>query len=406
VELEHIKKDGTGLWCELNVRFLRDAENQAIGVLGITRSAHQRRQTEQKLQESEERFRNLAEAIDDVVWTVSVEDGRMLYVNPAAEKVYGRCCREFYENSELWLESVHPEDRQRVAQSAERLLERGWKDDEYRIVRPDGEVRWLHDRARVILDRGGNPLQIGGLATDITDRKRAEQDLLEEHRRLRSLLDGHEQDRKLVAYEIHDAVAQPLAAALMQLEAAVRQFKTQNPAVATEGCDSALQLLRESINKSRQLMGGLRPVVLDEFGVVSAVNNLITDSCSEDGPEIEYAHQVQFDRLASPLETTIFRIVQECLANALKHSRSEKIRIALVQQEACLRIEIQDWGVGFELETVGQNRFGLEGIRERARLFGGQAMIDSRSGVGTHVTVTLPLWETICEQTEEATTAG
>jgi PAS domain S-box-containing protein len=520
IELEHVCKDGTNLWCELTTRFLRDSENRVSGVLGITRNVHKRRQAErtlhqsrkrfrslvenmpdvvvttdtqgriqyinhspadtptdevvgtdglqcilpeyhkpcrqaiqrafelqevqsyeavdvhgrrwscravpmiagrtvqslmvistdvteqrraeERLRESEERFRGLAESLDDVVWTVSLDGPQMQYINPAAERVYGRSCAEFYEDADLWLEVVHPEDRDRVARGAQELLERGWKEQEYRILRPDGEVRWLFDRGRVTRDRDGNPTHIGGLASDITDRRVAEQAILDEHRRLRRLLDMHERDRQLVSYEIHDGLAQPLAAALMQLEASLGDLKSQFPDAALKGCDQTLRLLRESIRQSRQLMGGLRPVVLDEFGVVTAINNLISDSSSDCGPDIEYSHKVQFDRLASPLETAIFRIVQEGLANALQHSRSDRVRVGLIQCDERLRIQVQDWGVGFDPEKVEQNRFGLEGIRERARLFGGQATIESHPGNGASVTVELPLVEAVWAETEES----
>jgi two-component system sensor histidine kinase DegS len=91
------------------------------------------------------------------------------------------------------------------------------------------------------------------------------------------------------------------------------------------------------------------------------------------------------------LENAVYRIVQEALTNACRHSKSKSIRVMLVQQRDCLRIDIRDHGVGFKPEDVGESRFGLEGIRERARLLGGHAQIESAPGNGTHVMVELPI---------------
>ena len=113
-------------------------------------------------------------------------------------------------------------------------------------------------------------------------------------------------------------------------------------------------------------MAGLRPPALDEAGVVAAIADLARDADQREKPKIEFSHSVEFDRLSPVLETTIFRIVQESL-------------------------QVQDWGAGFDPEKVDRSRFGLRGIRERARLLGGRAAIETSPGQGTRVVVELPL---------------
>ena len=100
---------------------------------------------------------------------------------------------------------------------------------------------------------------------------------------------------------------------------------------------------------------------------------------------------IRFDRLVPIQENTIYRIVQEALTNARKHSQSERIRLAIVQQDNEVRIEVQDWGVGFRLEQIGDQCFGLHGIRERTRLLGGRTVIESSPGQGTTIVVEMPL---------------
>lgn len=125
----------------------------------------------QEIEEREEQFRALHESLNEIVWVASA-DGRKVYsINKAAEEIYGVTESEFLKNPDLWIDMVHSEDKDRVRESAREMLEKGSKDLEYRIVRPDGEIRWLHDRASIIYDKDGSAIRIGGVATDITEHK-------------------------------------------------------------------------------------------------------------------------------------------------------------------------------------------------------------------------------------------
>jgi PAS domain S-box-containing protein len=146
-------------------------------------------QVESALRESERRLENILNSLNDVVWSVCARTHQLLYLNPVTEVVFGRTCREFLECPDRWLEAVHPADRDRVRANAEQMLTLGWKDLEYRIVRPDGEVRWLHDRGQLSFAEDGQPLRIDGIARDITDRKQIEAALSQTERRFRAIFD-------------------------------------------------------------------------------------------------------------------------------------------------------------------------------------------------------------------------
>ena len=107
-------------------------------------------------------------------------------------------------------------------------------------------------------------------------------------------------------------------------------------------------MLQQGHFEARRLIAGVRPPILDESGVVAAISHLVNEQNHLKGPKIEYRSEVNFDRLAPILENAIYRIVQEGLTNACKHSKSEKVRVSLVQQEDRVRIEIRDWGIGFD----------------------------------------------------------
>lgn len=124
---------------------------------------------------------------------------------------------------------------------------------------------------------------------------------------------------------------------------------------------------------------------------MAAVSHLVNEEKRQRGLVIEYLAKVEFNRLAPILENAIYRIIQEALANACRHSGTKKIHVELVQRGDQIQIEVRDRGVGFKPEQVGESRFGLEGIRERARLLGGKAAIETKLGHGTTVVVELPI---------------
>ena len=150
-------------------------------------------------------------------------------------------------------------------------------------------------------------------------------------------------------------------------------------------------MLQQGHFEARRLIAGVRPPILDESGVLAAVAHLVNEERHQKGPHIELHSEVGFDRLAPIMENAIYRIVQEGLTNACTHSKSERVRVELVQHGDDLRIRIQDWGIGFDPGDFEEDRFGLAGIRERARLLGGSTTVESTLGQGTCITVELPL---------------
>ncbi len=154
-------------------------------------------------------------------------------------------------------------------------------------------------------------------------------------------------------------------------------LKDTKPKLATRAYDAAMTMLRQGHFEARRLISGVRPPILDESGVVAAVVHLVNEQRLQRGPTIELLSEVEFNRLAPILENAVYRIVQEGLANACRHSRSQRVRVELVQHGDYLRIVVRDWGIGFDPAGIEEGRFGLDGIRQRARLLGGQATLQS-----------------------------
>ena len=145
-----------------------------VGAVVTLRDERDRLKAEEALREKEERFRQVTENIAEVFWMTSVDKNRMVFISPAYEIIWGRTRESLYERPTSWMDAIHPEDRERVGRAALEKQSRGEYDEEYRIVRYDGSIRWIQDRAFPVRNELGEVYRIVGVAADITDRKRAE----------------------------------------------------------------------------------------------------------------------------------------------------------------------------------------------------------------------------------------
>jgi signal transduction histidine kinase len=213
--------------------------------------------------------------------------------------------------------------------------------------------------------------------------------------RLPDLLWSLEQEYALIGFELHDGLVQDITGARMQLESLLVSGKIPDGPVQ-ESVARVVDLLRRAVEEARRLMVGLRPPGLDEEGLLGAISSLTADQ-PEGGPKIEFAAHVPSGRLEPHLERMVFRIVQEAVTNVRRHSRSERAEVRLKQVADRLEIVVQDWGIGFDPAQVEKNRLGLKGIRQRARLLGGRAEVESQPGKGTRLVVHLPLADIPCE---------
>jgi diguanylate cyclase (GGDEF)-like protein/PAS domain S-box-containing protein len=177
------RKDGTSFPAEISMHWLENGTNQ-----GIVRDITQRKEAEQALAESDFRFRQLADNIAEVFWLTSTESNELLYLSPGYEKIWGRSCAEVYARPRTWMDAIHPEDAPSVLRAYLEKQASGSYDEEYRIIRPDGAMRWIRDRAFPVRDTDGRVYRIAGVAEDITERKRTLEQLRESERRFSDML--------------------------------------------------------------------------------------------------------------------------------------------------------------------------------------------------------------------------
>lgn len=172
-EFRWLRKDGSSVWVESNYVVIKDGAGRPVGLRGVNTDISERKRASELLQESERRFRQLADNINEVFWIVDPNTREMLYVSPAYEQIWGRTPAALYARPGSFIDALHPEDKDEILESAERQKRGERADNDYRILRPDGSIRWIHDRAFPIKDKDGAVSRIVGIAEDITERKHA-----------------------------------------------------------------------------------------------------------------------------------------------------------------------------------------------------------------------------------------
>jgi PAS domain S-box-containing protein len=382
LEVEFLAKDGSSRWCEVVATYFWDEAGLPASMLGITRDISQRREAERALRESENKLRTLLENLPDLVLVVD-RNAIIQFANRGLpdidrQALLGAC----------GFDHIVPECRD----ACRRALDQAFASGLPQTCESEDILGTCWSIQFVPLTIDGDLQQALLICTDVTAERSAAEAVKKEQRLLQRLLDLHERERQLMAYEIHDGFAQQVAGAMYRLQA-FRETFARNPDEAWKVFDSAVKLLGRAIDETRRLISGLRPPILDEAGIVEAVDYLVCEHRQHGGPQIEFQQDVSFTRLAPPLESAIFRIIQESLQNACRHSQSERVSVSLVQRDHRIRIEVQDWGIGFDPDAVHENRFGLQGIRERARLLDGSVTIRSAPAKGTLIAVELPVLE-------------
>lgn len=169
------RADGRKQWIRWEIRPWHTANSSIGGIIIFSEDITEQKLAAQRVSQSEEKFRQLAENIQEVFWMTDTAKNQVVYVSPAFEKIWGRSCDSLYTSRKTWLEAIHPDDRERVRQAAIEKQASGSYDEEYRIVRPDNTIRWVHDRAFPVRNAEGEVYRIVGTAEDITSRKKMEE---------------------------------------------------------------------------------------------------------------------------------------------------------------------------------------------------------------------------------------
>lgn len=379
---------------------IKNDAGEVYRIAGIAEDITERKQSEAALKESEERFRQIAENIQDVIWICDSRYQKVLYVNPAYEVIWGRQPEILTQRLDAFIEAVHPLDREKVIRIQIDRTHGIHQLEEYRIIQPDGTVRWIQDRSFPIRDQAGNVYRIAGIAQDITERKLAEEQLKTNSEQLRALMarlrSAKEEEGIRIAREIHDELGSALTSLRWDLEGIDRTFtETASPQLSPhlhEKIEAMLDLIDGTVNVVRRISSELRPSVLDDLGLAEAIEWQAQQFQARTGIVCHYDCLVESDEIGQERSTAIFRIFQEALTNVLRHAQATEVHIKLEKLAGEIVLTISDNGRGIsDREQRALHSLGLLGMRERAHLIGGKVEITSSEGFGTTITLHVPV---------------
>ena len=379
------RADDAVRWIWARGRIWRDEAGETRRMLGVVSDITDRRFDIDALRASEQRFhRAVSEAPFPVI--LHADDGAILQVSQAFTEITGYGPADVPTIAD-WTERAYGDRQQAVRQVIDRLYQAGSRVDEGEFdVRTDGgDTRvWAFSSAPLGLDADGRRLAIS-MAADVTARKRAEADVCRMSARL---LQAGERERRRVARELHDELGGLLTS--LQMSLAMNPAQEQD---ARDELEEAQALVRTMIDKVRDLSLDLRPSLLDDLGLAPALDQLVTRFEARTRIDVDFRSEVgEGDRFEPVIETTAYRVVQEALTNAARYAQVEHVQVLCHREPAQLVIHIADDGVGFDPDAVDEAASGgLSGMRERSALSGGSCEVVSAPGVGTRVTVSLPL---------------
>ncbi len=390
MEKRYRRKDDSLIWVNLHVSLVPGEESIPRFSLAIVEDITERKRAEESQRDSEERFRATFENAGIAMALVDMQ-GRPIKSNPALRRMLG------YSEEELsrmtFTEFTHPSDRDLDWKLYGELAagKRDRYEIEKRYLQKGGGVVWGLLTVSLVKSRHGRPVYAIGMVQDITERRRAEEELQHSFRQLRALAARlqsiREEERKRVAREIHDELGQALTAIKIDLSSLSHEL----PAEKKQQSESILKLVDETIQSVRRISTELRPVILDEVGLVAAVEWAADEFAARTGTKCQL-DLPQDDVVIDPeCATALFRIFQETLTNVARHANATEVNVRLAKEDGDLTLEVHDNGQGVSEEQLSAgSSLGILGMRERALLLGGELTITGAPGEGTTVRVRIP----------------
>lgn len=342
------------------------------------------------------------------VTSAGLDKARVVMVSPSIRDVTG--ITDPY-NFESWFVNLHPDDVPRVMRANERSVATGVPYDE--VARWYHRLRkkwvWLRTMSQPVFNERGELTHFNGVCIDVTARKQAEQQLVEQRRQLRALVSqlavAEEHERRRIADGLHDDISQLLAAARLKLSLlATATDMRKARGLARDAGD----YLDRMIKTTRSLAFELASPVLHRFGFEPALEDLCEKMSAQHGIRFAFKAQMQAATLPDDVQTLVFHAVRELMRNVVRHARASRATVDIRTRGRSLILTVQDDGVGFaesRLMASGPDRgFGLFSVRERMKHLGGRFSVTRTAPHGTRITLAVPLTEPVGSTVQGAPT--
>jgi PAS domain S-box-containing protein len=402
------RADGDYRWFLVRTAPLRDASGSVVKWYGVSIDIEDRKRAEEKLSESEMQLSEAQRLAHVGSWAWDLRSGAVTW-SDELRRVFGLQQQDAPDgaaaaggSSQLDLmELVHPEDRD----LAMRALDGAFTTGEpysiyYRVLRRDGAERIVHAIGSVVCDELGTPIKLFGATQDLTARKRAEAELKAQSEQLRALSTrlqaAKEEEATRIAREIHDELGGALTVLKWDLEGIDDRLAelAAAPQVAwvRQKLAAMTALTDTTVETVRRLAAELRPMALDELGLVAAIECQAQQFETRTGIAVRYQCPLEKVDLTSDQSIAVLRILQEAMTNVLRHAQATQVTITAKQEGGDFLLTIADDGRGITAsEKSAAHSLGLLGMRERASLIGARIEVAGTAGRGTLVTLRVPI---------------
>jgi PAS domain S-box-containing protein len=384
-----VTRDGREVAVEHSAAPILAGEGNAIGVVLVFRDVAERRQAQIETAEQA----SLIELTQDAVFVIDME-GRVLFWSRGAEAMFG--FSKAQAAGKIAHDMLTTEFPKTFAEISADLMRVGhWEGDLLKTA-SDGRRVVVAGRWALQWGKRGQPPRVLIINSDITGRKRGEEQLILQREQLRALAERlqmvREEDRKRVARDLHDQIGQILTAIKMDMSWASRHLPESEVAV-TARLRESIELIDNGVKAVRTICSGLRPGVLDDLGLAAAIEWQASEFASRNDVPCEVSVPPVDLHLDGDRATAAFRIFQECLTNVTRHAKAKSVRVTLSQEDDYIALIVEDDGIGFREPDLSNSlgSLGLLGMKERAQFCGGDVHISSSPGKGTTVTVRVPV---------------
>ena len=351
----------------------------------------------QQLHQKGERLRDILVHVPAVIWEAWEGDEiralRPDFVSDYVRNMLGYSSSEWLNSREFWLHIIHPDDRAMVVQELGEIRRTGERRDlHFRWMTKEGHTLWVETSLLPIQDEGGETIGLRGVTIDISDRKQAEEQIFKQQQLLtHGFINMLEEERRAVAYELHDGLTQYVMASQAFLDTYAERYRTPLDPMPTD-LEKGLKYLSQAVLEARRVVNNLRSLALEDLGLTGALEQLLAEEKQRAGwKKADLNHNIPDTRFDTALETAVYRVAQEALGNARKHAETNHVQVSLRNEVATkttpprLTLEVRDWGKGFEAQTKRKeyDHLGLHSMAEHVNLLHGNFEIFSVPGEGT-----------------------
>ena len=384
------------------------AEGEFLGHVGLSPDITERKQTERALRNSEEKFRQLAENIHEVIWMMDPATCKTLYISPAYEQVWGRTCDSLYQDRTSGLDAIHPDDRERADRMYAAQLQGVPGESEFRIRTPGGQEKWIRDRSFPVRDDAGQLIRVVGLCEDISERKRYEEELI----RAREGADAANQAKSRFLANMSHEIRTPMNGVIGMLQLLCESDLTpEQRGLATVAQSSGrllLSLINDILDLSKIEAGKvvLDIVTFDLRGAVDGVVQLMRVQASAKGLSVDSQVSPEIPPLLRGDSHRLRQVLTNLVGNAIKFTERGEVRLYAALDGQCdgaatVRFSITDTGIGLrpdraatlfsrfvQADSSTTRKYGGAGLglaisKQLVEMMGGTIGVESREGYGS-----------------------